>query len=194
MRAGQDHARRVRSVGPAARAPKREETSSNDCLSGGDALWHAEPKGPWQGRATPGEVTTPASPRPPPRPDAPHAALTGPRTGEHAQPGVAWPRGLLRHCRELPRPADSASSCGAILAPTAVQSESSRASRVAGVPPEHGPISGPATEAATPRSGIAVAGCAVNPSLRSGVREIRSRRAVGAGGGQLPPATRWGRP
>jgi hypothetical protein len=32
----------------------------------------------------------------------------------------------------------------------------------------------------------------VNPLLTSPVREIRTLGSVGAGGGQLPPATRWG--
>jgi hypothetical protein len=31
----------------------------------------------------------------------------------------------------------------------------------------------------------------VNPLLTSPVREIRTLGSVGAGGGQLPPATRW---
>ena len=34
---------------------------------------------------------------------------------------------------------------------------------------------------------------AVNQLPKSVVREIRTPRSVGAGGGQLPPATRWAR-
>ncbi len=34
--------------------------------------------------------------------------------------------------------------------------------------------------------------CAVKLSAKSVVREIRKLRSVAAGGGQLPPATRWG--
>jgi hypothetical protein len=33
--------------------------------------------------------------------------------------------------------------------------------------------------------------CAVKQPLKSVVREIRTLRSVGAGGGQPPPATRW---
>lgn len=36
--------------------------------------------------------------------------------------------------------------------------------------------------------------CTVNQLLKSAVREIRMRRSVGAGGGQLSPATRWAKP
>jgi hypothetical protein len=49
-----------------------------------------------------------------------------------------------------------------------------------------------ATTAATSLPGVTVHGCAVHQSVKSVVRAIRSLRSVGAGGGQRPPATRWG--
>src|SRR6266850_3005606 len=47
------------------------------------------------------------------------------------------------------------------------------------------------TKAAPPIYGVAGSCSAVNQLSKSVVRQIRMLRSVGAGGGQLPPATRW---
>ena len=50
-----------------------------------------------------------------------------------------------------------------------------------------------ATEAVASLSEASAISCAVKQPLKSVVREIRTLRSVGAGGGQPPPATRyWG--
>ena len=47
------------------------------------------------------------------------------------------------------------------------------------------------TKAAPPICGVAGSCSAVNQLSKSVVREIRTLRSEGAGGGRLPPATRW---
>ena len=60
------------------------------------------------------------------------------------------------------------------------------------IPPDQGAAAVTATKAVSPLSGAASARGAVNQLLKSTVREIRTLRSVGTGGGRLPPVTRWG--
>ena len=59
-----------------------------------------------------------------------------------------------------------------------------------GVPSDQGAVSVAAAKAAAALSGIAVTRGVVHQPLKSVVRESRSLRSVGAGGGRLPLATR----
>ncbi len=59
-----------------------------------------------------------------------------------------------------------------------------------GAPPFQGEVAATATTPGTSIFGSPGFRCAVNPSSKSVVREIRTLRSVGAGGGRLPPATR----
>jgi hypothetical protein len=79
--------------------------------------------------------------------------------------------------------AESVSVCGAILAQNAVQPKSKRAHNVGGVPPDQVACSVTASETETELLEVAVTRSAVNQSSKSVVREIRSLRSVGAGGG-----------
>jgi len=97
---------------------------------------------------------------------------------------------MLRHCRKLPSLAESISVCGAILEQNAVQPESKRAHCVGGVPADQVASSVTASETETELLEVAVTRSAVNQSSKSVVREIRSLRSVGAGGGRPPPVTR----
>ncbi len=59
-----------------------------------------------------------------------------------------------------------------------------------GAPPYQGEVTATATTPGPAKFGSSGICCAVNPSSKSVVREIRTLRSVGAGGGRLPPATR----
>src|SRR5712671_191449 len=59
------------------------------------------------------------------------------------------------------------------------------------VPPDQSKHTVTEAKAASPLPGVAGSCSAVNQLSKSVVRQIRMLRSVGAGGGQLPPATRW---
>jgi hypothetical protein len=90
---------------------------------------------------------------------------------------------LFWHRRKLPRAAKGVLGCGAILAQDALQQELEGRHSMDDVPPDHGAISIVATQAVSPISGAASYRYAVNRLLTSVVREIRTLRSVGAGGG-----------
>jgi hypothetical protein len=72
---------------------------------------------------------------------------------------------------------------GALLAQDALQPELEGRLWLDEVPTDQGAISVVATKAVSPIPGAASYRCAVNQLLKSVVREIRTLRSVGAGGG-----------
>src|SRR5215471_16638790 len=61
------------------------------------------------------------------------------------------------------------------------------------IPADYGAVPSPPTQTVSALWGAAVSRYAVKQLLTSVVREIRTLRSVGAGGGQPPLATRWHR-
>src|SRR5690242_18432203 len=101
------------------------------------------------------------------------------------------PLRLLRHCRKLSFPAKGPSGGRTLLAQNAVQPELGRAHHVGHVPPDQTAATDLATKAVPSLSGVTSSRSAVNHLLKSVVREIRTLRSVGTGGGRPPPVTRW---
>ena len=138
------------------------------------------------------EITLAAQPRGNAGPDAANAALTGPRARQ-SQCCPEGPLCLLRHCRELSILAKGPSGGGTLLAQNALQPELGRANNVGHVPPDQAAATATATKALSPVPGVTSSCSAVNHLLKSVVREIRTLRSVGTGGGRPPPVTRcWG--
>src|SRR5258707_408665 len=123
--------------------------------------------------------------------DATNPALVGPGTGQHSQRRTEGPLRLLRHCRKLSFPAKGPSGGRTLLAQNAVQPELGRAHHVGHVPPDQTAATDLATKAVHSLSGVTSSRSAVNHLLKSVVREIRTLRSVGTGGGRPPPVTRW---
>ena len=71
------------------------------------------------------------------------------------------------------------------------QSKLGRCDLVGAIPADQGTIPAATTKAASPLQGTASYRPTVRQLLKSVVRQIRTLRSVGAGGGQPPPATRW---
>src|SRR5271157_2645861 len=92
---------------------------------------------------------------------------------------------------ELSGTAAGTSGRGAILAQDAEQPELERRDSMEAIPSDQGTVSAIATKAVSPLSGVASYRYAVNHLLTSVVRENRTLRSAGAGGGRLPLATRW---
>ena len=81
---------------------------------------------------------------------------------------------------------------GALLETDVVQPQLGRATLDLGeVQPDQSEDAVTETKAAPPLPGVAASCSAVNHLPKSVVREIRTLRSVGTGGGQLPPVTRW---
>ena len=79
---------------------------------------------------------------------------------------------------------------GTLLAQNALQPELGRANNVGHVPPDQAAATATATKALSPVPGVTSSCSAVNHLLKSVVREIRTLRSVGTGGGRPPPVTR----
>jgi hypothetical protein len=80
----------------------------------------------------------------------------------------------------------------ALLAPGATQPQLGRRTPCLGhLPPNQRAETAAATQAASPIPGAAGTRGAVNQPSKSVVREIRTPRSVGTGGGRPPPVTRW---
>src|SRR5262249_37468659 len=126
-------------------------------------------------------------------PAATNTPAVGPRTGQHSQRRTEGPLRLLRHCRKLSFPAKGPSGGRTLLAQNAVQPELGRAHHVGHVPPDQTAATDLATKAVPSLSGVTSSRSAVNHLLKSVVREIRTLRSVGTGGGRPPPVTRWAR-
>ena len=94
------------------------------------------------------------------------------------------------HCRKLSFPAKGSSGGRTLLAQNAVQPELGRAHHVGHVPPDQTAATDLATKAVPSLSGVTSSRSAVNHLLKSVVREIRTLRSVGTGGGRPPPVTR----
>jgi hypothetical protein len=95
------------------------------------------------------------------------------------------------HCRKLSFPAKGSSGGRTLLAQNAVQPELGRAHHVGHVPPDQTAATDLATKAVPSLSGVTSSRSAVNHLLKSVVREIRTLRSVGTGGGRPPPVIRW---
>src|SRR5208337_34253 len=95
--------------------------------------------------------------------------------------------------RELPFPAKGPQGGGTLLAQNALQPELGRPHYVGRVPPDQAAAADTAAKAVSPLQGAASSRSAVNHLLKSVVRENRTLRSVGTGGGRLPPVTRWAR-
>src|SRR5208337_1211761 len=121
----------------------------------------------------------------------PDAALADPGAGRPPQSSAPRSLCLLWHCRELSGTAAGTSGRGAILAQDAEQPELERRDSMEAIPSDQGTVSAIATKAVSPLSGVASYRYAVNHLLTSVVRENRTLRSAGAGGGRLPLATRW---
>src|SRR5271166_3284190 len=87
-------------------------------------------------------------------------------------------------------PCKSPSGGGTLLAQNALQPELGRANNVGHVPPDQAAATATATKALSPVPGVTSSCSAVNHLLKSVVREIRTLRSVGTGGGRPPPVTR----
>ena len=59
------------------------------------------------------------------------------------------------------------------------------------IPTDQGTVPSVATKPVSPLPGVTSSRRAVKQLPNGVVREIRTLRSVGAGGGRLPPATRW---
>ena len=116
-------------------------------------------------------------------PDAADAALAGSRAGPEPEPPLAGALCVLRGGGELPRPAAHRPRRRALLAQAAQQPESQGAHPLGRLSPDTGEAPVTATTFTSPASGAASTRCAVNQFAKSGVREIRTLRSVGAGGG-----------
>src|SRR5206468_2184993 len=119
------------------------------------------------------------------------AAFVAPGTGESSQSNAPWTLCLLRHRREFPHAATGASGCGALLAQNVEQSELAWHGLLEALPTDQRTVPSAATKAVSPLQGFASSRRAVKQLPKSVVREIRTLRSVGAGGGRLPPPTRW---
>jgi hypothetical protein len=91
---------------------------------------------------------------------------------------------ILGHCNR-------SSGRGALLAQNVEQSELGRCAPVGAIPADQGTRPAATTKAVSPLQGVASYRHTVKQLLKSVVRQIRTLRSVGAGGGQLLPATRW---
>ena len=187
----QDQARRIWSIRTATRGQTRQEAPGDDLLSGIHAVLHAQPEWQLQGWDAHGEVTPAAQPPVSAGSDAANAALAGPGASGPPQHRVARPLCLLRHRREHPCVAEGVSGGGALLAQDALQPEPPRLPCLGSPPADQGAVAVTATKAVSPLSGVTSSRGAVNQLLKSVVRENCTLRSVGAGGGRLPPATRW---
>src|SRR5262245_15670377 len=97
-----------------------------------------------------------------------------------------------QRCRKHPGAAEGISGRGALLAPDAAQPQLGRRSPHLGhVQPDQTTDAVAATQTASPLPGAAGTRGAVNQLPKSVVREIRTPRSVGTGGGRPPPVTRW---
>ena len=83
---------------------------------------------------------------------------------------------------------------GALLVPDVAEPQLGRATLYLGeVPPDQSKDAVTEPKAASPLPGVAGSCSAVNHLPKSVVREIRTLRSVGTGGGRPPPVTRWRR-
>src|SRR6266446_3821936 len=169
----------------------RQEAPRDDLLSGVHALLHAEPEGQLQDWNAHREISLAAQSHVVAGTAATNPALVGPGTGQHSQRRTEGPLRLLRHCRKLSFPAKGPSGGRTLLAQNAVQPELGRAHHVGHVPPDQTAATDLATKAVPSLSGVTSSRSAVNHLLKSVVREIRTLRSVGTGGGRPPPVTRW---
>src|SRR5262249_13324099 len=187
----QDQTRRIWPVRATTCRQTRQDAPRDDLLSGGHALLHAAPEGQlqdWNGHR---EISLAAQSHVVAGPAATNPALVGPGTGQHSQRRTEGPLRLLRHCRKLSFPAKGPSGGRTLLAQNAVQPELGRAHHVGHVPPDQTAATDLATKAVPSLSRVTSARSAVNHLLKSVVREIRTLRSVGTGGGRPPPVTRW---
>src|SRR5664279_2395545 len=74
----------------------------------------------------------------------------------------------------------------------AAQSELERRDLMGAIPSDQGAVPAASTKAVSPLQEATSYRHAVKQLPKSVVREIRTLRSVGAGGGRLPSATRWG--
>src|SRR5215831_4009564 len=187
----QDQARRIWPVRATTCRQTRQEAARDDLLSGVHAVLHAEPEGQLQDWNAHREISLAAQSHVVAGPAATNPALVGPGTGQHSQRRTEGPLRLLRHCRKLSFPAKGPSGGRTLLAQNAVQPELGRAHHVGHVPPDQTAATDLATKAVPSLSGVTSSRSAVNHLLKSVVREIRTLRSVGTGGGRPPPVTRW---
>jgi hypothetical protein len=125
------------------------------------------------------------------RPDAAGAALVAARAGELSQSDAPRSLCILRRCRKSSGAAACPSGRGALLAQNVEQSELAWRDPVGAIPTDQGTVPATSTKAALLLPRTASYRHTVNQRLTSVVREIRTLRSVGAGGGRLSPATRW---
>src|SRR6201987_3803719 len=186
----QDQARRIWPVRATTCRQTRQKAPRDDLLSGVHALLHAEPEGQLQDWNAHREISLAAQSHVVAGPAATNPALVGPGTGQRSQRRAEGPLRLLRHCRKLSFPAKAPSGGRTLLAQNVVQPELGRAHHVGHVPPDQTAATDRATKAVPSLSGVTSSRSAVNHLLKSVVREIRTLRSVGTGGGRLPPVTR----
>ena len=168
----------------------RQAAPGNDLLSGIYAVLHAESEGQLPGWDAHREISATAQPHVPARTDAANTALVDPGAGQQSQRRAEGPLCLLRHRRELPFLVKGPSGGRTLLAQDALQPKLGWPDHVGRVPPDQAAAADTATKAAYPLSGVASSCSAVNHLSKSVVRETRTLRSVGTGGGRPPPVTR----
>ena len=123
--------------------------------------------------------------------NAADTALAVAGTGQSTQSNASRPLCILRHRRKHSSLAPGTSGCGALLAQDGEQSELGRRGWMEAVPSNPVPVPADSPEAVSSLLETTGSRHAVNQPPRSVVRQIRTLRSVAAGGGPLPPATRW---
>src|SRR5258707_15375325 len=167
------------------------ETPGDDLLLGVYPVLHSQSERQLSDWIAYGKVTTATRADAVARPDAADAALVAPGTGESSQSNAPRSLCLLWHCRESSGIATGPSGRGALLAQNVEQSELGRRDPVGAIPANQGTVPSATTKAVSPLQGTASYRHTVKQLLKTVVRQIRTLRSVGAGGGQPPPATRW---
>src|SRR5258708_7479719 len=167
------------------------ETPGDDLLLGLYPVLHSQSERQLSDWIAYGKVTTATRADAVARPDAADAALVAPGTGESSQSNAPWSLCILWRCREPSGIATGPSGRGALLAQNVEQSELGRRDPVGAIPADQRTVPAATTKAVSPLQGTASYRHTVKQLLKSVVRQIRTLRSVGAGGGQLPPATRW---
>ncbi len=122
--------------------------------------------------------------------NAADAAFAVAGAGPSTQSNASRPLCVLRHRRKHSNLAPGPSGCGALLAQDGEQSELGRRGWMEAVPSNPFPVSTDSTQAVSSLLKATGSRHAVNQPPKSVVRQICTLRSVGAGGGQLPPATR----
>src|SRR5262249_57232693 len=126
------------------------------------------------------------------RTDAANTTIQDRGPGRRNQRRPTRPLCLLRCRRESSVPRKGVPRRGALLETDVVQPQLGRATLDLGeVQPDQSEDAVTETKAAPPLPGVAGSCSAVNHLPKSVVREIRTPRSVGTGGGRPPPVTRW---